>query len=160
MNITITFRQMDATAAIKGYARDKVAKLQKFLRQSMSAKVTLSMDRLSHVAEVSISSGGEHLEAREEGEDMYASIDRVIDKLERQIRGLKGTKQAKTRRGGATVRGGAGPEQVSEGGPEEEDSPDELEFEPPQSSSNAGAAKKRTPQPGLNRVASHAAGKR
>jgi len=109
MNISITFRQMDASAAIKTYAREKVAKLQKFLRQPMTAKVTLSLDKLRHVAETRISSGGAHLEAREKGDDMYASIDRVIDKLERQIRGAKGAAQSKSRRGGATLRGGKRP---------------------------------------------------
>lgn len=99
MNISITFRHMDATPAIKTYANDKVAKLQKFLRRPMTAKVTLSIDRLKHIAETRISSGGAHLEAKEASEDMYASIDRVIDKLERQIRGAKGAAQSKKRRG-------------------------------------------------------------
>jgi putative sigma-54 modulation protein len=83
--------------------RDKLAKLQKFLRQPMTAKVTLSIDRLKHIAETRISSGGAHLEAKEASEDMYASIDKVMAKLERQIRGSKGAAQAK-RRGGETVR--------------------------------------------------------
>ncbi len=109
MNISITFRQMDASAAIKAYAREKVAKLQKFFRQPMTARVTLSLDKLRHVAEARISSGGRHLEAKEQSQDMYASIDKVIDKLERQIRGAKGAAQAKARRGGATLRGGTRP---------------------------------------------------
>lgn len=109
MNITITFRQMDASAAIKAYAREKVAKLQKFLRQPMTGRVTLSLDNLRHVADARISSGGRHLDAKESSEDMYASIDKVIDKLERQIRGAKGAAQAKARRGGATLRGGTRP---------------------------------------------------
>jgi putative sigma-54 modulation protein len=104
MNISITFRHMDASEAIKDYARDKVSKLQKFLRQPMTAKVTLSLDKLSHVAETQISSGGAHLEAKEVSDDMYASIDKVIDKLERQIRVTKGAAQSKKRRGSATVR--------------------------------------------------------
>jgi putative sigma-54 modulation protein len=103
MNVSITFRHMDPSEAIKRHARDKLAKLQKFLRQPMTAKVTLSIDRLRHVAETRISSGGAHLEAKESSEDMYASIDKVMVKLERQIRGSKGAAQAK-RRGGETVR--------------------------------------------------------
>ena len=79
-------------------------KLQKFLRQPMTAKVTLSPDKLQHVAEARVSSGEQHIEAREESEDMYASIDRMVDKLERIIRGTKGAKEAKARRSGATLR--------------------------------------------------------
>jgi ribosome hibernation promoting factor len=104
VNISITFRHMNASEAIKGYAEEKVSKLQRFLRQPMTAKVTLSIDRLKHIAETRISSGGAHLEAKEAGEDMYASIDRVIAKLERQIRGAKGAAQAKKRRGGDSLR--------------------------------------------------------
>jgi putative sigma-54 modulation protein len=105
VNISITFRHMDASEAIKSYAADKIGKLQKFLRQPMTAKVTLSIDRLKHIAETRISSGGSHLEAKESSADMYASIDRVIDKLERQIRGAKGAAQSKKRRSGDSLRG-------------------------------------------------------
>ena len=44
MNISITFRHVESTEAIKAHATDKVAKLQKFLRQPMTAKVTLSVE--------------------------------------------------------------------------------------------------------------------
>ncbi len=95
MNISITFRHMDSSDAIKKYAETKLSKLQKFLRRPMTAKVTLSIDRLKHAAEARISSGGEHLEAHERSEDMYASIDRMMEKLERQIRGSHGAAKAR-----------------------------------------------------------------
>jgi putative sigma-54 modulation protein len=104
MNISVTFRHMEASEAIKKYASEKVAKLQKFLRQPMTAKVTLSLDKLRHVAETQVSSGGAHLEAKEASDDLYASIDKVIDKLERQIRAVKGTANSKKRRAGARLR--------------------------------------------------------
>jgi len=99
MNISITFRHMDSSDAIKRYAGDKLSKLQRFLRQPMSGKVTVSIDKLRHVVEARISSGGEHLEAHEKSDDMYSAIDLVMDKLERQIRGSKGVARAKRRRG-------------------------------------------------------------
>ena len=105
MNISITFRHIEPSDAIKSYAEDKVAKLQKFLRRPMTAKVTLALQKLHHVAETRISSGGERLEATEASEDIYASIDKVVAKLERQIRGTKGAQQAK-KRGSETVRTG------------------------------------------------------
>lgn len=100
MNISITFRHMESSSAVKAYAGEKIAKLQKFLRSPMTAKVTLSIDKLQHLAEARVSSGGQHLDACETSEDMYASIDMMIDKLERQIRGTKGAKVAKARRAG------------------------------------------------------------
>ena len=97
MNIAITFRQMDATDAVKGYAADKVGKLQKFLRQPMKGQVTLSTQHHKHSAEVDIHSGGAHFHAHETTEDMYATIDKVIDKLERQIRESKQSKKGSER---------------------------------------------------------------
>ena len=87
MNIAITFRHMEATEAVKAYATEKVAKLQRFLRQPMHGQVTLSCQhhRVNSV-EVTLQAGGEHFHAHETYEDMYATIDRVADKLERQIR--------------------------------------------------------------------------
>lgn len=108
MNISITFRHMASSEAIKDYASEKLGKLQRFLRRPMTAKVTLSIDRLRQIAEARISSGGEHLEAKESSPDMYASIDRMMAKLERQIRGAKGVAQAR-RRGSDSVRVAAKP---------------------------------------------------
>jgi putative sigma-54 modulation protein len=104
MNITVTFRHVDASDALKKHATDKLSKLQKFLRQPMTARVIVSLEKLKHEVEARISSGGERYEAHEATQDMYESIDKVLDKLERQIRGSKGAAQAKKRRRGATLR--------------------------------------------------------
>ena len=89
MNIAITFRHIEPSEPVKKYAHDKIAKLQKFLRQPMQANVTLDMERIEHRVEVRISSGAEHYHGKEQSEDMYASIDVVVDKHERQIRSGK-----------------------------------------------------------------------
>lgn len=105
MNINITFRHVDATTAIKSKVFDKVAKLQRFLRQPMSARVTLSVEKLEHIVEAQVSAGGVHLEAREKSADMYVTIDKVLAKLERQIRAQKGAAIARSRRGGEAADG-------------------------------------------------------
>ena len=97
MNVSITFRHMDASEAIKKHAAAKLGKLQKFLRQPMTAKVTISVDKKKHVAEARVSSGGAHLEAKESSDDMYTSIDRMIEKLDRQIRVTKGAAESRRR---------------------------------------------------------------
>ncbi len=99
MNITTTFRQMDGTEAVKQYAQTKVAKLQKFLRQAMRADVTLSVEGNDHVAEVHLRSGATHIHGSERSEDMYASIDLVVDKLESQIRTVHGARVSRKRQG-------------------------------------------------------------
>jgi putative sigma-54 modulation protein len=97
MNVSITFRHMDASEAIKKHATAKLGKLQKFLRQPMTAKVTISVDKKKHVAEARVSSGGAHLEAKESGDDMYASIDRMIEKLQHQVQTTKGAAESRRR---------------------------------------------------------------
>jgi putative sigma-54 modulation protein len=106
MNISITFRQMETSDAIKKYVLTKVSRLQKLLQQPMTAKVTLTIQKQLHVAEVQISSGKKRSEASESSEEMYASIDKVVDKLERQISATKGEQVSKKRRSKATVRQG------------------------------------------------------
>jgi putative sigma-54 modulation protein len=89
VNIAITFRQMETTEAVKVYATEKVAKLQKFLKQPMKTQITISSQHQKHRAEADVNAGGEHYHAHETSEDMYASIDKLIDKLERQIRAVR-----------------------------------------------------------------------
>ncbi len=90
MNIAITFRQMDSTDAVKGYATEKVSKIQKFLRHELQGQVTLSCQHHMHSAELVLHAGHDHFHAQDTSEDMYASIDRVIEKIERQITSAKG----------------------------------------------------------------------
>jgi len=86
MNIAVTFRHMDASEATRTYATDKVARMQRFLRAPMKCQITFSceQERL-HKVEVEIHSGPAHFHAHETTEDMHASIDKVSDKIERQI---------------------------------------------------------------------------
>lgn len=100
MSITITFRHMESTESIRNYAEEKIGKLQRFLRQPLTARVTLSVEKHEHVVETRISSGSERFEAKQSGAAMYAVIDNVIDKLERQISGAKGMHESKRRRSG------------------------------------------------------------
>ena len=99
MNITTTFRHMAGTEAVKQYAQDKVGKLQRFLRQDMRADVTMMVEGKQHVAELHVTSGPTRLHGSETSDDMYASIDLVVDKLERQIRSVKGSNVRRVRHG-------------------------------------------------------------
>lgn len=103
MNISITFRQMDPSEAIKKYATTKISRLQKLLEQPMVAKVTFAIQKQRHITEVQIASGRRRVEAKESSDEMYAAIDEVMDKLERQISGGKAQSVTKTRRSRAEV---------------------------------------------------------
>jgi len=90
MQISMTFRHMDPSDAMKELVEEKVAKVKKYLQGPIDANVVLSMERYLQVCDVTISSGGQTYKGREESDDMYTSIDRVMDKIERQIDRVKG----------------------------------------------------------------------
>jgi putative sigma-54 modulation protein len=115
MNISITFRHMVGTEAVKQHAHDKIAKLQKFLRQAMNAQVTLSVEGLDHIADVRIISGSQQFHATVRSQDMYASIDKVIDKLDRQIEADKTANMSRKRGGTSTAEFAAEVAEVAEG---------------------------------------------
>lgn len=85
MSIEYTFRNLESSDAIKSYAADKLTKLEKYLRVPLDAHVTFSLERRMQCVDVSFNSAGEHYQGRAEEEDMYAAIDLVVDKLQRQL---------------------------------------------------------------------------
>lgn len=89
MQFNITFRHLDPIDSLKNYAREKVERVDKYLDRATEANVTLSMERHLHHAEIRIHSGPYLLRGRERSEDMYASIDLAMDKIERQLKRYK-----------------------------------------------------------------------
>lgn len=89
MQLSITFRHMDASDFLKEYAREKVDRVNKYLDRAGEAHVTLSLERHLHNADITIHSGSWVLRGREKSEDMYASIDLAMDKIERQLKRYK-----------------------------------------------------------------------
>jgi len=97
MQITFSFRNVDSSDAVRNYATDKVARLQKFLRAPLTADVTISMERHLHVVDISVTADGGRFAGREESDDMYSSIDLCLDKIDRQVREAKATQTARKR---------------------------------------------------------------
>jgi putative sigma-54 modulation protein len=89
MRINFTFRNLDSSERIKTYASEKITKFQKYLRAPLDAEVVVSVERHIHAIDVTINADGQRYAAREESEDMYASIDLCLDKIDRQIRSKK-----------------------------------------------------------------------
>jgi putative sigma-54 modulation protein len=97
MRINFTFRHLEPSDGIKSYATEKIGRLQKYLRAPLTAEVVVSTERHLHHVDVSVLCEGKRFAATEESEDMYASIDLVLDKLDRQCRAAKDTENAKRR---------------------------------------------------------------
>ena len=93
MQIDFHFRNLESSSAMKTYAADKLAKLEKYLRPPAEAHVTFSVEGHRHCVDVAINASGEHYQGSAEQEDMYASIDLVIDKLLRQLNRVRGQTQ-------------------------------------------------------------------
>lgn len=89
MQMNITFRHIDPIDSLKNYAREKVERVNKYLDRATEANVVLSLERHLHHADISIHSGTYILRGREKSEDMYASIDLAMDKIERQLKRYK-----------------------------------------------------------------------
>lgn len=86
MQVTVTFRHMDATEALRGYAEEKVEKaLRKYLKTPFDAHVVLSTERHNHVCDVTVLVAGHTIRGTEKSDSMYSSIDKVGDKIERQV---------------------------------------------------------------------------
>jgi len=89
MQLNITFRQFGSSDSLKEYAKEKVERVNKYLDRAGEAHVVLSLERHLHHAEITIHSGSWVLRGREKSEDMYASIDLAMDKIETQLRKYK-----------------------------------------------------------------------
>ena len=89
MRVSFTFRNLESSEALKNYANEKIAKLQKYLHAPLDAEIILSMERRLHRVDVSVLADGERYAGHEASDNMYASIDGVLDKLLRQVRDAK-----------------------------------------------------------------------
>jgi putative sigma-54 modulation protein len=92
MQLSTTFRHMDASQAVREYAADKLDRIRKyFSREPISAHATFSVERgFHHVADLNITlPSGIVINAKETTEDMYSSIDLAAARIERQVRKWK-----------------------------------------------------------------------
>lgn len=86
MHIDITFKNIEPSEALKDYANKKLAKIGKFVGRPAEAHVILSVQKIRHKAEVTLNADGVIINAIEISEDLYAAIDLVMDKVEKQIK--------------------------------------------------------------------------
>lgn len=87
MKIQIRGKNIELTNALKNYVEDKISKIEKYFTDAfIEAQVGLEVEKERHIVEVTITVDGLLLRGEEASGDMYASIDGVIEKLERQVR--------------------------------------------------------------------------
>ena len=86
MKTTITFRHMQPSEALKGYVNERLTKLDRYVRNSAEAHVILNVEKSVHSAEVVVASKGVRAQGRLGTQDMYASIDGAIEKVEKTLK--------------------------------------------------------------------------
>jgi len=92
MQLSTTFRHMDASQAVREYAAEKLEKIRKYFNKDpISAHAVFSVERgFNHVADINITlPNGIVINAKETTEDMYSSIDLATARIERQVRKWK-----------------------------------------------------------------------
>jgi ribosome hibernation promoting factor len=85
MQISVTGRHLDVTEALKTYVQTKLEKLERHIDHVTDVHVILSIEKVEHKAEATVQISGAKLFAEDHQEDMYAAIDGLVDKLNRQI---------------------------------------------------------------------------
>ena len=85
MRISITGKNLEISDYLRGLVEKKVSKLDRYFAADTEAQVTLSVEKNRHIVEVTIPYEGGIIRGEETTGDMYASVDNVLDKLEKQI---------------------------------------------------------------------------
>jgi putative sigma-54 modulation protein len=85
--IHVTFKNTEATDALRAYATEKMSHcLKKFVHSDTEAHVTLRVEKLQQIAEINFHSDGKDFVGKEESLDLYASIDELSDSITQQLR--------------------------------------------------------------------------
>ena len=85
MQLNVSGHHVEVTPALREYVESKFERLQRHSDQITNTHVTLIVEKLVQKAEASVHVSGADLFAQSESEDMYAAIDALADKLDRQL---------------------------------------------------------------------------
>ena len=85
MQISISGHHVDISDSLKGYINIKMQKVERHFDHVIDAHVVLDVEKSRHKAESTLQISGNTIHAASEHGDMYAAIDTMIDKLDRQV---------------------------------------------------------------------------
>lgn len=85
MQLNITGRHIEVTKALHDYVNEKFSRISRHFDQVLNIDVILEVQKLEHKAEASLHVSGNHIFADSTSNDMYAAIDTLTDKLDRQL---------------------------------------------------------------------------
>lgn len=86
MQVILTGHHIDITDSLRDYVNSKVERLERHFDNATDIHVVLTVEKLRHKAEGTIHVAGGNIHADQTEEDMYAAIDGLTDKLDRQLK--------------------------------------------------------------------------
>jgi putative sigma-54 modulation protein len=117
MQISVTFRHIEPSTALKEYAEEKISRIKRYIEEPIEAHVILRIEKFRHIAEVSIKANGMGLNGTEETDDMYSAIDMLADTIESQVKKNKekfrGRKSTNATRDFAAAINAPGPDETT-----------------------------------------------
>ena len=102
MQINITGNHVELTDALRDYVNEKLTRLERHYDNITNVQVILSIEKERHQATCTLHAAGADLHAAAQNGDMYAAIDALSDKLNRQL--VKHKEKAQARAQGAGAR--------------------------------------------------------
>ena len=97
MQVSLSGHHVEITDSMRNYVNEKIDKLDRHFDQALDIHIVLTVEKLRHKAEATLHVSGSNLHADDVQEDMYAAIDGLVDKLDRQ--GKKHKEKMKSHRG-------------------------------------------------------------
>jgi putative sigma-54 modulation protein len=85
MHVAVTFKNIDPSDALKASVNKKLAKLDKLIYKPAEARAVFSIEKTRHIVEVKLTGAKLNMRAKESSDNMYSSIDLVVDKLRAQL---------------------------------------------------------------------------
>ncbi len=95
MNLSVSGHQFVITPALRRYVSAKLARITRHFDHVIDAHVILSVNKLAQKAEVTLHVRGKEIHCACEEQDLYAAIDLLMDKLDRQVLKYKGKRYRK-----------------------------------------------------------------
>ena len=105
MQIETYGQQMDVTPALRSHVETRFARLARHFEGDCEIRVQLALEKPHHKAIATVNVAGRTLHGDATGQDMYAAIDLLVDKLDRQLLKHK-EKQVEQRRGDGLAKSG------------------------------------------------------
>jgi putative sigma-54 modulation protein len=85
MNLNVSGHHVEVTPALRSYVQSKLERVSRHFDHVIDAQVILTVNKLVQKAEVTLHVRGKDLHCECEQEDLYAAIDLLVDKLDRQV---------------------------------------------------------------------------